>query len=220
MKTRAELKQMAKEQICGKIGILFLVTVIIAVIAGLAGLILSLIPVVGPLAVTFILTPAFSLSMVRIYLNLAKGQDPEVKDVFSGFDDFWTAFKTTFLVGLFTFLWSLLFYIPGIIKAISYSQAMYIVAENKGISALEAINRSKAMMHGHKMDYFVLGLSFIGWALLGAITFGIAYIYVIPYMSATMVNFHNDLLPEVAEPVVEDIPVAEAHAEETTETEE
>ena len=220
MKTRTELKQMAKEQIRGKIGILFLVTVIIAVIAFLAGLILGLIPVVGPLAVTFILTPAFSLSMVRIYLNLAKGQDPEVKDVFSGFDDFWTAFKTTFLVGLFTFLWSLLFYIPGIIKAISYSQAMYIVAENKGISALEAINRSKAMMHGHKMDYFVLGLSFIGWALLGAITFGIAYIYVIPYMSATMVNFHNDLLPEVAEPVVEDIPVAEAHAEETTETEE
>ena len=220
MKTRTELKQMAKEQIRGKIGILFLVTVIIAVIAFLAGLILGLIPVVGPMAVTFILTPAFSLSVVRIYLNLAKGQDPEVKDVFSGFDDFWTAFKTTFLVGLFTFLWSLLFYIPGIIKAISYSQAMYIVAENPGISALEAINRSKAMMHGHKMDYFVLGFSFIGWALLGAITFGIAYIYVIPYMSATMVNFHNDLLPEVAEPVVEDIPVAEAHAEETTETEE
>lgn len=220
MKTRAELKQMAKEQICGKIGILFLVTVIIAVIAGLAGLILSLIPVVGPLAVTIILTPAFSLSVVRIYLNLAKGQDPEVKDTFSGFDDFWTAFKTTFLVGLFTLLWSLLFYIPGIIKAISYSQAMYIVAENKGISALEAINRSKAMMHGHKMDYFVLGLSFIGWALLCSITFGIAGIWVIPYMSATFTNFHNDLLPEVAEPVVEDIPVAEAHAEETTETEE
>ena len=220
MKTRAELKQMAKEQIRGKIGILFLVTVIIAIIAGLAGLILSFIPVVGPLAVTVILTPAFALSVVRIYLNLAKGKDPEVMDTFSGFDDFWTAFKTTFFVGLFTFLWSLLFYIPGIIKAISYSQALYIVAENKGIGALEAINRSKAMMHGHKMDYFVLGLSFIGWALLGAITFGIAYIYVIPYMSATMVNFHNDLLPEVAEPVVEDIPVAEAHAEETTETEE
>ena len=85
----------------------------------------------------------------------------------------------------------------------------YIVAENKGIGALEAINRSKAMMHGHKMDYFVLQLSFIGWALLGAITFGIAYIYVIPYMSATMVNFHNDLLPEV-----EEIPVAEAPVEE------
>ena len=83
MKTRAELKQMAKEQIRGKIGILFLVTVIIAIISGLAGLILSFIPVVGPLAVTVILTPAFALSVVRIYLNLAKGKDPEVMDTFT-----------------------------------------------------------------------------------------------------------------------------------------
>ncbi len=151
MKTRAELKAMAKEQIRGNIGILFLITLIIGAISFVAGLILSFIPLGGYVA-SIIIAPAFSISIIRVYLNLAKGTKPAAGDAFSGFDDFWSAFKVTFLVGLFTFLWSLLFVIPGIIKAYSYSQAMTIVAENPGISAREAINRSKAMMEGHKMD--------------------------------------------------------------------
>ncbi len=190
---RAELKAMAKEQIRGKIGILFLITLVIGLISGLAGAILSIIPVVGPVAATVIITPAFSLSMVRIYLMVVGGNTPSVSDAFSGFDDFWSAFKVTFLVGLFTFLWSLLFVIPGIIKSISYSMSMYILAENKGKSAMECINESKAMTEGHKMELFVLALSFIGWTLLGSITFGIALIWVIPYMQATFTNAYHSL---------------------------
>lgn len=207
MKTRAELKAMAKAQIKGNIGMLFVITLIVGVISGLASAILSLIPVVGSLAATIIITPAFTISVLRVYQNLVREQKPQVGDAFAGFDDFWTAFKAQLLVSVFTFLWSLLFVIPGIIKAFSYSQTMLIVAENKGISAREALNRSKAMMEGHKMDLFVLGLSFIGWGLLCGITFGIAYIWVGPYMQATMVNFYNDVKPVEAEPVVEE-PVA------------
>ena len=61
------------------------------------------------------------------------------------------------------------------------------------MGALEAINRSKAMMNGHKMDLFVLQLSFIGWHLLGAFTFGIAYVWITPYISATTANFYNSI---------------------------
>ena len=188
---RAELKAKAKEQIKGKIGILFLIMLIIGAITGVAS---GVIPVVGALAVA-IVSPAFMLSLVRIYLGLTVGAEPDVKDTFSGFDDFWSAFKVSFLTGLYTFLWSLLFYIPGIIKGISYSMSMYILAENKGKSAKECIEESKAMTEGHKMELFVLGLSFIGWALLGSITFGIAYIWVIPYMSATFANAYQSLKP-------------------------
>ena len=191
MKTRAELKEMAKQQIKGNIGMLFVITLIIGAISGAAGAIPPL-----ALAVSIIVTPAFSISIIRVYQELARnGKKPEAKDAFAGFDDFWTGFKALFLVGLFTFLWSLLFVIPGIIKSFSYSQTMMIVAENKGIGAREAINRSKAMMDGRKMDYFVLGLSFIGWGLLCCITLGIAAIWVGPYMQATMVNFYNDIKP-------------------------
>lgn len=191
---RAELKAAAKSQIKGKIGILFLITLIIGLISAAAGTILAFVPG-GSLIASLIITPAFSLSLLRVYLDVVKGNRPEVGDAFGGFDDFWSAFKVTFLVGLFTFLWSLLFIIPGIIKGLSYSMSLYILAENKGKSARECINESKAMTDGHKMELFVLGLSFIGWALLCCITFGIAYIWVGPYTQATYTNAYNWMKP-------------------------
>lgn len=199
---RAELKAAAKLQISGKIGVLFLITLIIGLISGAASALLNLIPGGGIIA-SVIITPAFALSTVRVYLSLLGGTKPKAGDAFSGFDDFWSAFKVTFLVGLFTFLWSLLFVIPGIVKTFAYSMSMYILAENKGKSALECINESKAMTNGHKMDLFVLNLSFIGWLLLVGITFGIAAIWVVPYMNATMANAYQSLKPAQAEVVVD-----------------
>lgn len=189
---RASIKAMAKQQIKGNVAMLFVISLIVFLISLLA----NIIPLIGALASIFVLTPGFSLGIITIYLNMTKGQKATVSDLFSGFNNFWGAFKVIFLVGLFTTLWSLLFVIPGIIKSISYSQAMYILAENPEIGALEAINRSKQMMDGHKMDYFVLGLSFIGWILLGVVTLGIAYIWIIPYMSATLTNFYNSIKTE------------------------
>jgi uncharacterized membrane protein len=211
---RSELKANAKLQIKGKIGILFLITLIIAVVSAVASAILSLIPVVGSLASAVIVTPAFSLSMARVYIMVVKGDKPEAKDAFCGFDDFFSAFKVTLLVGVFTFLWSLLFVIPGIVKSIAYSMSMYILAENKGKSARECIKESIAMTNGHKGELFVLSLSFIGWILLGSITLGIAYIWVAPYMQATFVNAYNSLKPAAT---VEAAPVEEAPAETTEE---
>ena len=200
MWTRAELKARAKQQIAGKIGILFVISLIVAAISGAASGILSFAGPAGSLVATIIITPAFALSVTRVYLNLFHGKKPEVQDAFSGFDDFWSAFKVQFLVGLFTFLWSLLFLVPGIIKSYSYSMSLYILAENKEKPALECIRESMSMTNGHKMELFVLDLSFFGWAILGIVTFGIAYIYVIPYMSATYANVYYSLKP-VVEPV-------------------
>lgn len=189
---RAELKAAAKSQIKDKIGILFLITLIISVATGLVTAILSFIPI-GSMVANIVVAPAFTLSLTRVYLNVIKGIKPEVSDSFSGFDDFWSAFKVNFLVGLFTFLWSLLFFIPGIIKAYSYSMSNYILAENKGKPALKCIRESMAMTEGHKMELFVINLSFIGWGLLCSITFGIASIWVIPYMNATFANAYSSL---------------------------
>lgn len=198
---RATLKSMAKSQIKGNIGVLFVITLLVAVVAGLV----NVVPVVGSVASVLVVTPAMSIALVCIYLNLTKGIKPEIKELFAHFGEFWGAFKVTFLTGLFTALWSLLLVIPGIVKAFGYSQAMYILAENPGIGAREALKKSEEMMNGHKMELFVLGLSFIGWGLLVAITCGIAVIWVGPYMQATMTNFYNSIKPDV---VVEAAPVA------------
>ncbi len=189
---RIALKNMAKEQIKGNIGVLF---VVILIVMGISFIAMTL-PEFGGIVSGWIVEPAFTLSICMIFLNLAKGTKPEISRVFDGFYDLWSSIKVNFFVGVFTLLWSLLFIIPGIVKAYSYSMAFYILAENKGMPALEAIRRSKEMMEGHKMDLFVLSLSFIGWSLLGAITFGIAYIWVIPYIFATMANFYNSIKNE------------------------
>ena len=194
--SRQELKAKAKEQIKGNIGILFVMMLIVGAVGGLA----NVIPVVGSIAAAIVVIPAFSIAMVIVYLKLVSGVKPEIAELFQHFNKFWASFKVTFFMGLFTMLWSLLLYIPGIIKGLSYSMSMYILAENPDMPALEAIDRSKKMMDGHKMELFVLMLSFIGWYLLCMVTFGIAAIYVVPYMSATLANFYNNIK---GHPVVE-----------------
>ena len=219
---RIELKSAAKSQIKGKIGILFLISLIIVVITIIATLVLNLIPVVGSLIASIFVAPAFSLSLYKVYLTVAAGGTPVAGDAFEGFNDFWAAFKVTFLVGLYTYLWSLLFIIPGIVKAYSYSMSLYVLAENKGKSARECIEESKKMTEGKKMDLFVLDLSFIGWVILGYITLGIAYIWIMPYILATKTNAYNAIKPcavteDVAEePVIEE-PVIEEVPQETNE---
>ena len=72
----------------------------------------------------------------------------------------------------------------------------YIIADNPSISGSEAIKKSKEMMKGYKWELFVLLFSFFLWYVLGVITFGLSYIYVIPYVEATVVNFYEKIKPE------------------------
>jgi len=187
--TRAEMKKLAKEQIKGNIGKLFLVTLIVLGVSFVCGLV----PVVGYFAGVLIISPVFGLSLCMIYLKLTNKETITVGNTFDGFSATGKAVWLNILITFFTFLWSLLFVIPGIIKSYSYALAYYILADNPEMTAREALNKSKEMMNGHKMDLFVLHLSFIGWAFLCTFTFGIAAIYVIPYMSATVANFYNSL---------------------------
>lgn len=106
---------------------------------------------------------------------------------------------TVFLVMLYTTLWSLLFIIPGIIKFYSYSQTMFIKAENPEIPASRAIELSKTMMNGHKADLFFLQMSFLGWFILSAFTYNIlGIIYVFPYYFAAMAFAYEEIKSDAA----------------------
>ena len=219
---RKQLKAQAKAQIKDKIGILIAVTLIIGAISAGASLLANLIPGAG-LIVSIIVTPAFALSTHRIYLMVVRGMSPEVKDSFSGFDDFFSAFKVTLLVGLYTFLWSLLFIIPGIVKSYAYSMSLFVLADNKGKSARECVRESVEMTDGHKGELFVLDLSFIGWYLLTALTCGLASLWVTPFRNATLANFYEGIKPVVAVPFeaaegAENFVIEEASGEATEET--
>lgn len=122
-----------------------------------------------------------------------------VGQVFYGFQGgrYMSTVWIMFLKGLYIFLWSLLFWIPGIIKSYSYMMVPYIIAENSSLDKSRVFELSRKMMRGHKWEAFVLGLSFIGWNMLGAITSGIVSIfYVNPYQHATYAEFYSALKAE------------------------
>ena len=186
--TRAELKQQAKEQMKGNLGMLILCTIIVGLISGACGMI----PAVGTIA-SIIVAPPLSLGLIMVYLNVTYGDKADVGTVFDGFKTFGPSIVLNLLIGIFTFLWSLLFIIPGIIAAISYTLVYFIKLDNENLKTLEVIKESKKLMQGHKWEYFVLNLSFLGWILLGILTVGILYFWLIPYMSVTQANFYNYL---------------------------
>lgn len=119
------------------------------------------------------------------------GVDVKIGDMFVGFNDYGRVFVTLLLQTLYIVLWSLLLVVPGIIKAISYSQTIYILKDNPELKFNGAIERSMAMMEGHKMEAFLLGISFIGWLLLGVLTLGIGMLWVTPYMSTAYAHFYD-----------------------------
>ena len=102
-----------------------------------------------------------------------------------------------FLISLYTALWSMLFVVPGIVKGYSYSLAIYIKSENPNIPASTAIELSKRMTNGHKMDLFVLDMSFIGWGILSAFTLNIlGILYVMPYQYASKAFAYEEIKEE------------------------
>ena len=182
--SRKFIKELARDQIRGNIGILFVLMLLMSLIISV-----SAVSVVGPL----LLAPPLTVGLYRIYLGLADDKKPSVGDLFSGFNSFGQSILLMLKIGLFTFLWSLLLFVPGIIKALSYSMSYYIMAENPEIDSHEALEESKRMTKGHKGEMFVLGMSFILWILLILVTAGIAGIYVIPYINTTMANYYKEL---------------------------
>ena len=185
---RAELKAKAKAQLQGKIGKIFLCMLIVVAISAAC----NLVPGIGTIA-SIIIAPTLSIGLYLVFLDMTYGKDPEVSTLFNGFQYTGKALWLTILVGVFTFLWALLCYIPGIVKSIAYSMSYYVLAENPNMTAREALNVSKRITNGHKMDLFVLSLSFIPWLLLVMVTCGIAAIYVAPYMQLTITNFYHEI---------------------------
>jgi uncharacterized membrane protein len=122
-----------------------------------------------------------------------EGLSPKITDLFEGYKDFKRIFSTMFLFYLYSFLWSLLFIIPGIIKSLSYAMTPYILLDNPNISGDQAIEKSMKMMDGHKADLFVLYLSFIGWAILSVLTCNIGFIFLVPYMLMSTAMFYKNI---------------------------
>lgn len=189
----SELKERAKAQLGGN---LFHNNWLLAVVSVLAlGAVMLAAGGISSGAATLILTGPLSYAICFMFLKQSRDSEQMLlNDLLCGFKD---DFGQTLLIGLmttiFTALWSLLFLIPGIVKGYSYSMAYYLKADHPEWNWKRCIDESRTLMNGHKMDLFLLDLSFIGWYIVGAICIGIGTLWVEAYHSATRAQFYGAL---------------------------
>lgn len=197
MRTSSAYRNSAWEQLSGKWESALVLTLVFLALSFIASTIDNLFLSTGIISMLLLAPIQYSYN-IQMLENTRSGKALEVKTLFDAFNDYTRITGTYLLQCLYIFLWSLLLVIPGIIKAMSYSQVNFILHDEPSLAYDKAIERSMAMMDGHKWDYFCLLLSFIGWHLLGIITFGIGYLWVIPYEVKACAFFYEDLKKEYA----------------------
>ena len=158
----------------------------------------------GSLIVSILVAYPLTVSMSKFLLDNREGKASS-NDIFYGFTaGYGNVILNMFMMNLFIALWSLLLIVPGIVKAYSYRMVPFLVAERPEIDYKEALDTSRKMMDGEKMNAFVLDLSFLGWMLLTALTCGILGVfYTVPYMSQTNAELYVTLKAKLDTPVAD-----------------
>lgn len=187
-RSNAELRSSARKQLSGKWD---LAVIIIAIYAFLQFAV-AMIPIAGSV-IQFIISGAFTFGLLYCYLGISRGEAVKVEDLFCGFK---LLLKTLLLIILQTIIISLgfiLFIIPGIIASLSLAMSYYILIDNPELSSFDVIKLSYHMMKGHRIRFLMLNLSFIGWAILATIPFGLGWLALVPYINVTVTSFYNEL---------------------------
>lgn len=188
LKQNSELRAQAREALRGKWPMAAVAALIYSAIAG--GL--SSIPFIGWIGSLLVglVAYGFAILMLAVFRG---AEEVDLGVLFAGFQEYSRILTTKLLQAVYTFLWSLLLLIPGIIKHYSYAMTDYILKDEPELCNNAAIERSMAMMEGNKMKLFLLDLSFIGWAILCLFTFGIGFFVLQPYVQVSHAAFYEDL---------------------------
>ena len=157
--------------------------------------VITVVLMVLPPIVSTVIAHTLTVGLHAAFIPVGKyGDTIDTNALFGKFKAWWSCTKLGVMRDLLTWLWSLLFIIPGIIKHYSYSMAFYIMADHPEYTWQQCLAESERLMKGHKMQYFCLQCSFLGWYALGMLTWGISNFWVVPYQHAANAVFYSQLL--------------------------
>lgn len=186
--TNAEITRQARSMLRGAWKLPILASAVFMTIV----LLLGCVPLIGWAAAVAVTGP-LTLGYCTAYLSFVRTRQMMLSDLFCGFSRFANAFLAYLLRTIFILLWALLLIIPGIIASLDYAMTFFVLADNPGLEGLEALRQSKELMHGRRWKLFCLFCRFIGWALLGIVTLGIGFIWIVPYYQTSLTIFYEDV---------------------------
>lgn len=199
---RIELKEWAKEKIKGNLWniiIGLLITIAISIMFSMGYVIIQ--RIFGPgnfityivEIITDILLIPISVGLYSYIIEFIKNDNFNQNLIFEPYERTLNVIGASLLVSLLVMVGCICFIIPGIYLAFSYAMVPYLLATRKDLTITETLELSRKMMDGHKFNYFVLSISFIGWAILVPFTLGIILIWLYPYMMTTTTKFFMDI---------------------------
>lgn len=200
---RVELKEWAKQKISGNIGnifigigIIFAISLLFSFGVGIVQIIFgetSFITFIVSLVVEFLLVP-LQIGLNGYMMGFVQNDTFNRDAIFAPYDDTFKIIGASILMSFVIMIGFIFFIIPGIYLAFSYALVPYLLVTNKDLSITETLELSRKMMNGHKLDLFVLEISFLGWMLLVPCTFGIILIWLYPYMMTATTKFFVDII--------------------------
>lgn len=140
-----------------------------------------------------LISAPLSVGSALFWLNLSRKSNPDINNMFKGFESYGAALGSNLLAFLIIIGGTLLLIIPGIIWGIQYSMINFIIADNPDCGGNEALIRSRKMMYGHKWKMFRFGLRAFGVTLLCCLTLGIGFLWGIPWISTAYAKFYDDI---------------------------
>lgn len=199
---RIELKEWAKEKIKGNLWniiIGLLITIAISVMFSMGYAIIqkifgasSFIAYIVEIIIDILLIP-LSVGLYSYIVEFIKNDNFNQNLIFEPYERTLNVIGASLLVSLLVMAGCICFIIPGIYLAFSYAMVPYLLATRKDLTITETLELSRKMMDGHKFDYLVLSVSFIGWIILVPFTLGIISIWLYPYMMTTTTKFFMDI---------------------------
>lgn len=196
---RVELKEWSKEKIVGNKAEIWKGILLVLIISMACGIFMGLFneeSISGSL-VTLVINIALipmEIGLIDFFIKFVKTGELNKDVIFDHYSEIWKLVGTIFIMGILITVGTIFFIIPGIYLAFSYSLVPYLLVERKDLSIMETLELSRHMMVGHKIDFFVLSLSFIGWAILVPFTLGILLIWLYPYMQTAITKFYLDVI--------------------------
>ena len=147
----------------------------------------------GIVIIPILISAPLAVGQYRFWLNISRRKNPQINDLFKGFNSYASALGANLLVGLIVVGGMLLLIIPGIYWALTYAMVNYIIAENPDIGGNESLVVSRKMMEGHKWKLFRFGLRSMAVFILCIFTLGIGLIWAFPWISTASAKFYDDI---------------------------